>query len=55
MLQASRYPLQSLPGASFVINGAVPQKDSALASAGAQSHLTAIGRRQLDGEFAPHA
>src|SRR5262249_56770696 len=27
---------QSLPGASFIVNGALPVKDSALASAGAQ-------------------
>jgi outer membrane autotransporter protein len=31
---------QALPGASFIVNGAVPPKDSALASAGAELHVT---------------
>ena len=45
---------QALPGASFIVNGAAPAKDSALASAGAELRLangvTLIGK--LDGEFA---
>jgi outer membrane autotransporter protein len=45
---------QALPGASFVVNGATPVRDSALASAGAELHLangvTLLG--QFDGEFA---
>jgi autotransporter-associated beta strand protein len=31
---------QSLPGGSFIVNGAAPPKDSALASAGAELYLT---------------
>jgi uncharacterized protein with beta-barrel porin domain len=45
---------QTLPGASFVVNGATPAKDSALASAGAEYRL-ANGVSLLakfDGEFA---
>ncbi|WP_315732877.1 MULTISPECIES: autotransporter domain-containing protein [unclassified Bradyrhizobium] len=48
---------QSLPGASFVVNGASPAKDSALVSAGAEFRL-ANGISLLakfDGEFAGHA
>jgi uncharacterized protein with beta-barrel porin domain len=45
---------QALPGASFIVNGAVPAKDSALASAGAELKLangvTLSGK--FDGEFA---
>ncbi|HZC76921.1 MAG TPA: autotransporter domain-containing protein, partial [Ktedonobacterales bacterium] len=45
---------QALPGASFVVNGATPVRDSALASAGAELRLangvTLLG--QFDGEFA---
>jgi outer membrane autotransporter protein len=45
---------QALPGASFIVNGATPAKDSALASAGAELRLTNgvafIGK--FDGEFA---
>ncbi len=48
---------QSLPGASFVVNGAGPSNDSALASAGAELH---VGRNwtasaKFDGEFASRA
>jgi outer membrane autotransporter protein len=45
---------QTLPGASFIVNGATPAKNSALTSAGAELRLangvTLIGK--LDGEFA---
>jgi uncharacterized protein with beta-barrel porin domain len=45
---------QALPGASFIVNGAVPAKDAALASAGAEFRLTngvtLLGK--LDSEFA---
>ena len=45
---------QTLPGASFIVNGAVPAKDSALASAGVEyrlaNGLTLLGK--FDGEFA---
>jgi outer membrane autotransporter protein len=45
---------QTLPGASFIVNGATPAKDSALASAGAELALangvTLLAR--FDGEFA---
>lgn len=48
---------QALPGASFIVNGATPAKNSALASAGAELRLangvTLIGK--FDGEFANHA
>jgi uncharacterized protein with beta-barrel porin domain len=48
---------QTLPGASFVVNGAVPAKDSAVASAGAEYRLangiSLIGK--FDGEFASHS
>jgi uncharacterized protein with beta-barrel porin domain len=48
---------QTLPGASFIVNGATPAKNSALASAGAELKLAngvaLIGK--LDGEFASHA
>ena len=45
---------QTLPGASFIVNGATPAKDSALVSAGAEYRL-ANGVSLLakfDGEFA---
>jgi outer membrane autotransporter protein len=48
---------QTLPGASFIVNGATPAKNSALASAGAE-HRLANGITLLakfDGEFAPHS
>jgi outer membrane autotransporter protein len=45
---------QTLPGASFIVNGAIPAKDSALVSAGAEyrlaSGLTLLAK--FDGEFA---
>jgi uncharacterized protein with beta-barrel porin domain len=48
---------QALPGASFIVNGATPAKNSALASAGAELKLAngvaLIGK--FDGEFANHA
>src|SRR6185295_17530695 len=48
---------QALPGTSFIVNGARPAKDSALASAGAELRLangiTLLGK--LDGEFAAGA
>jgi outer membrane autotransporter protein len=48
---------QTLPGASFVVNGAAPAKDAALATAGAELRLVGgvslIGK--FDGEFAGHA
>ena len=46
---------QALPGASFIVNGATPAKNSALASAGTELRLangfTLLGK--FDGEFAP--
>jgi outer membrane autotransporter protein len=48
---------QTLPGASFVVNGAAPAKNSALASAGGELRL-AGGMALLakfDGEFAVHS
>jgi uncharacterized protein with beta-barrel porin domain len=48
---------QTLPGASFVVNGATPAKDSVLTTAGAEyrlaSGVTLLGK--FDGEFAPHS
>jgi uncharacterized protein with beta-barrel porin domain len=45
---------QTLPGASFIVNGATPAKNSALASAGAEYRLangvTLLAK--FDGEFA---
>jgi outer membrane autotransporter protein len=45
---------QTLPGASFIVNGATPAKNSALASAGAElrfaNGVTLVGK--FDGEFA---
>jgi autotransporter-associated beta strand protein len=45
---------QALPGASFIVNGAAPPKDSALASAGAELHMTTNWSlaAKFDGEFA---
>ena len=45
---------QTLPGASFTVNGAAPPRNSALASAGAELHLTANWSlaAKFDGEFA---
>jgi hypothetical protein len=48
---------QTLPGASFIVNGATPAKNSALTSAGAELRLangvTLVGK--FDGEFASHS
>ena len=45
---------QTLPGASFIVNGATPAKNSALASAGTELRLangvSLLGK--FDGEFA---
>jgi outer membrane autotransporter protein len=48
---------QSLPGASFVVNGAAPPKDSALASAGAELHVSRnwTATAKFDGEVASRA
>jgi uncharacterized protein with beta-barrel porin domain len=45
---------ESLPGASFVVNGATPPANSALVSAGAELHMTARWSvaAKFDGEFA---
>jgi outer membrane autotransporter protein len=48
---------QTLPGASFLVNGATPAKDSALTTVGAEYRLangvTLLGK--FDGEFAAHS
>jgi autotransporter-associated beta strand protein len=48
---------QTLPGASFVVNGAAPARDSALVSAGTELRLangmSLLGK--FDGEFAVHS
>ena len=48
---------QALPGASFLVNGATPAKNSALTSAGAELRLangvSLLGK--FDGEFASHS
>ena len=48
---------QTLPGASFIVNGATPAKNSALASAGTELRLangvSLLGK--FDGEFAGHS
>jgi outer membrane autotransporter protein len=48
---------QALPGASFVVNGAAPAKNSALASAGGELRLASgvALLARFDGEFAAHA
>ena len=48
---------QTLPGASFIVSGATPAKDSALASAGAELKLAngVSFLARLDGEFAARA
>ena len=45
---------QTLPGASFIVNGAAAPKNSALASTGAELHMTANWSlaAKFDGEFA---
>jgi uncharacterized protein with beta-barrel porin domain len=46
---------QALPGASFIVNGATVPTNSALASAGAELHITTNWSvaAKFDGEFAP--
>jgi uncharacterized protein with beta-barrel porin domain len=48
---------QTLPDASFIVNGATPAKNSALASAGAElrfaNGVTILAK--FDGEFATHS
>jgi outer membrane autotransporter protein len=48
---------QTLPGASFIVNGATPAKNSALASAGTElrfaNGVTLLAK--FDGEFASHS
>ena len=48
---------QSLPGASFVVNGATPPHDSALTSLGAElrfaNHISLLAK--FDGDFAPRS
>jgi uncharacterized protein with beta-barrel porin domain len=46
---------QSLPGTSFVVNGATPPPNSALASAGAELRMSPDWSLlvKFDGEFAP--
>jgi outer membrane autotransporter protein len=48
---------QTLPGASFVVNGAAPAKNSALASAGGELRLAGgvALLAKFDGEFAAHS
>jgi uncharacterized protein with beta-barrel porin domain len=51
-----RTGVPELPGASFIVNGATPAKNSALTSAGAElrraNGVTLLGK--FDGEFASH-
>jgi len=48
---------EALPGASFIVNGATPAKNSALTSAGAELRLingfSVLAK--FDGEFASHS
>jgi outer membrane autotransporter protein len=48
---------QALPGASFIVNGATPAKNSALTSAGAELRLASgvVLLAKFDGEFASHS
>jgi outer membrane autotransporter protein len=48
---------QTLPGASFIVNGATPAKNSALTSAGVELRLAngVVLLAKFDGEFASHA
>jgi outer membrane autotransporter protein len=48
---------QELPGASFIVNGATPVKDSALASAGVEVRLAngVALLAKFDGDFARHS
>ena len=47
---------QTLPGASFIVNGAIPAQDSALTSLGTElrlaNRITLLGK--FDGAFAAH-
>jgi len=49
--------LQALPGASFIVNGAIPAQNAALASAGGELRfgnvITLLAK--FDGEFASHS
>jgi outer membrane autotransporter protein len=48
---------QTLPGASFIVNGATPAKNSALTSAGVELRLAngVVLLAKFDGEFASHS
>ena len=48
---------ETLPGASFIVNGATPAHDSALASAGAELRLAngVVLGAKFDGEFTSHS
>ena len=48
---------QTLPGASFIVNGATPAKNSALVSEGAEVRLAngVVLLAKFDGEFASHS
>jgi uncharacterized protein with beta-barrel porin domain len=48
---------EALPGASFIVNGATPAKNSALTSAGAELRLIngVSLLTKFDGEFAAHS
>ena len=48
---------QALPGASFIVNGATPAKNSALVSEGAELRLAngVVLLAKFDGEFASHS
>src|SRR5215472_6357371 len=48
---------QALPGASFIVDGAIPAKNSALTSAGAELRLAngVTPLAKFDGEFASHS
>jgi outer membrane autotransporter protein len=48
---------QTLPGASFIVNGATPAKNSALTSAGAELRLAGglAFLAKFDGEFSSHS
>jgi len=48
---------QTLPGASFIVNGATPAKNSTLVSEGAELRLAngVMLLAKFDGEFAAHS
>jgi uncharacterized protein with beta-barrel porin domain len=48
---------QTLPGASFIVNGATPAKNSALTSAGTELRLSngVTLLAKFDGDFASHS